>query len=139
MPTTYCPRSSLYYLLFAVEGGRACIEINKKYPPAQWTYEAQLDRCHLLGPKADQTSAKLENSRLQPSQSRGSTPTTARATRDTRGYRQIHRDVNQRAHPDSRLIYLPPPLQGKRQSLVEPRNKRRYRDREKGPADMALQ
>ena len=27
MPTTYCPRSSPYYLLYAIEGGRACIYI----------------------------------------------------------------------------------------------------------------
>ena len=47
MPTTYCPRSSPYYLLYATEGGRACIYINKKYPPAQWTYKAQPDRCNL--------------------------------------------------------------------------------------------
>ena len=47
MPTTYCPRSSLYYLLYATEGGRACIYINKKYTPAQWTYEAQPDRCRI--------------------------------------------------------------------------------------------
>ena len=47
MPTTYCPRSSPYYLLYATEGGRACIYINKKHPPAQWTYKAQSDRCDI--------------------------------------------------------------------------------------------
>ena len=48
MPTTYCPRSSPYYLLYATEGGRACIYINKKYTLTQWIYEAQLNRCRII-------------------------------------------------------------------------------------------
>ena len=47
MTTTYCPRSSPYDLLYVAEGGRTCIYINKRYPPARWTYEAHPDMCRI--------------------------------------------------------------------------------------------
>ena len=34
-------------MLYAAEGARACIYINKRYPPAQWTYEAQPYTCRI--------------------------------------------------------------------------------------------
>jgi len=47
--STYCPRSSKYYLIHALEG-RAAIFVKKGYPVGQWDFEATQHWCKVWLP-----------------------------------------------------------------------------------------
>jgi hypothetical protein len=44
--STYCPRSSKYYLVHSL-GGRAAIFVSRKFEIGQWEYEATGDYCRV--------------------------------------------------------------------------------------------
>ena len=44
--TTYCPQSSLYYLVFSKEGRtQVCLYISKRIPISKWRAGAEQDYC----------------------------------------------------------------------------------------------
>lgn len=45
--TTYCPRSGRYHLIYAGEGSRSALLINKKYSVSRWEAEATPDWCRI--------------------------------------------------------------------------------------------